>query len=73
MGYLCCGDKTATANLEVYQGANGFDFENRKNPSATRVCRLVKRLPHINAADNTADFESDALWAEFDALEGALI
>ncbi len=27
----------------------------------------------LNAEDNTADFESDALWAELDALEGALV
>jgi len=35
--------------------------------------RLLKRGNQTNANDNVADPESDALWAEFDALEGALV
>ena len=39
----------------------------------SELLRLLKRGTHTNAEDNTAAPESDALWAEFNALEGALV
>lgn len=39
----------------------------------SELLRLLKRGTTITANDNVADPESEALWAEFDALEGALV
>jgi hypothetical protein len=39
----------------------------------SELLRLLKRGNLSNANDNVADPSSDALWAEFDALEGALV
>jgi hypothetical protein len=44
-----------------------------KTAVQSELLRLLKRGTHTKATDTVADPSSDALWAEFDALEGALV
>lgn len=51
----------------------GFDFGTWDRWTQPEFLRLVKRGTHTNAEDNTAAPDSDSLWAEFDALDGAFV
>lgn len=53
-------------------GMTGFDGARDTN-KAIRVTDYSQTNINDNFMDNTADANSDALWAEFDALEAALV